>query len=157
MWPALRAVEQLKFRSGARRIQTKVHLAKDEEPIEFRHNPETTVATFENLDFDGIEEAESVTRWGTMALGWYGKVKARKGDASFTFEFSVNVLSRETTTTSQNIHFPVRFNSLTRYRYGDVMKMDSLTQRDIIQFFKDNLKFTDESQKAELDKLFTVL
>lgn len=37
------------------------------------------------------------------------------------------------------------------------MKMDSLTQRDIIQFFKDNLKFTDESQKAELDKLFTVL
>ena len=37
------------------------------------------------------------------------------------------------------------------------MNMDSHThRRDIIQFFKDNLRFKNESQKAELDKLFTV-
>ena len=66
---------------------------------------------------------------------------AKKGDASFTFVFSVRDIRilGETTTISQKIHVPVTFNSQQVTRHGNVMNMDS-----------------HESQKAELDKLFTV-
>ena len=131
----------------------------DDSPIEFRYDPDTSIATFENLEFVRIEQDDA-----TGPTGWYGNVIARKGCASFKFILGMNgVLSGHGytgRTYKRSVEFKVASRTdpratTTRVAHG-IIGLDSTTPKGkIIQFFKNNLQFKEEAQKARLDRLFT--
>lgn len=123
-------------------------------PIDFRYDPDTSTANFENLEFVRIEQDDAI-----RPTGWYDNVIARKGCASFKFILGMNHGHAYTGFTYKRwVEFKVASRTdprVTRVAH-DINGLDSNTPKDkIIQFFKDNLQFKNEAQKARLDRLFT--